>query len=220
MAHGLQRVAERGLWYPATCCNAVSIRITPGHNHFGSFTKSTDSKKHINFITAHSCPRTVTHTQRVHRQRRPLQSHVVEISLLSSRRNNSPADGPQSQFAQNRRLVRKANAMRWINYECCNGQWTHASHAIMTQQRHNALASHGFSTRWCPSAGHRALHGPVSTIMHNSGIKMRQSAGHTIYKYTMMYQTQQNFMFIIILRQHVSILIHSSSGASEIQILT
>jgi len=34
-------------------------------------------------------------------------------------------------------------------------------------------------------------------------------------------QTQQNFiMFIIVLRQHVSILIESSSGPSKIQILT
>ena len=34
-----------------------------------------------------------------------------------------------------------------------------------------------------------------------------------LYKYTMMYQTQPNFiMFIIVLGQHVSILIGSSSG--------
>ena len=50
----------------------------------------------------------------------------------------------------------------------------------MTQQRHNALASHGFSTQRCPSAGHRALHGPVSTITHNFGTQMCQSAGHTM----------------------------------------
>jgi len=38
---------------------------------------------------------------------------------------------------------------------------------------------------------------------------------------TMMYQTQQNFiMFIIVLGQHVSILIESSSSPSKIQILT
>jgi len=42
----------------------------------------------------------------------------------------------------------------------------------------------------------------------------------TIYKYTVMYQTQQNFMFIIVLGQHVSTLIESSSGPSKIQILT
>jgi len=37
-----------------------------------------------------------------------------------------------------------------------------------------------------------------------------------IYKYTMMYQTQQNFiMFIIVLGQHVSIPIESSSGPSK-----
>jgi len=30
-----------------------------------------------------------------------------------------------------------------------------------------------------------------------------------------MYQTQQNFMFIIVLQQHVSILIESSSGPSK-----
>ena len=36
----------------------------------------------------------------------------------------------------------------------------------------------------------------------------------------MKYQTQQNFMFIIVLGQHVSILIESSSGPSKIQILT
>ena len=37
----------------------------------------------------------------------------------------------------------------------------------------------------------------------------------------MMYETQQNFiMFITVLGQHVSILIESSSGLSEIQILT
>jgi len=36
-----------------------------------------------------------------------------------------------------------------------------------------------------------------------------------------MYQTQQGFtMFIIVLGQHVSILIESSSGPSKIQILT
>ena len=36
----------------------------------------------------------------------------------------------------------------------------------------------------------------------------------------MTYQTQQNFiMFIIVLGQHVSILIESSSGPSKIQIL-
>jgi len=36
-----------------------------------------------------------------------------------------------------------------------------------------------------------------------------------------MYQTQQNFiMFIIVLRQHVSILTESSSGPSKIQNLT
>ena len=35
------------------------------------------------------------------------------------------------------------------------------------------------------------------------------------YKYTMLYQTQHNFiMFIIVLGQHVSILIESSSGLS------
>jgi len=136
-------------------------------------------------------------TYRVHRQRRTLQSHVVELCLLSSSRNNSLADRSQSQFAQNKRLVRKANAMRWINYECSNEQWTHASHAIMTQQRHNALASHGFSTRWCPSAGHRALHGPMSTIMHNFGIQMCQSAGHTIYKYTMMSQSNTTKLYYV-----------------------
>ena len=37
-----------------------------------------------------------------------------------------------------------------------------------------------------------------------------------IYRYTMMYQTQQNFMFIIVLGQHVSILIESSSGTTKI----
>jgi len=37
----------------------------------------------------------------------------------------------------------------------------------------------------------------------------------------MMYQTQQNIiMFIIVLGQHVSILIESSSGPSKMQILT
>jgi len=37
----------------------------------------------------------------------------------------------------------------------------------------------------------------------------------------MMYQTQQNYiMFIIVLVQHVSILIESSSGPSKIQIIT
>jgi len=36
----------------------------------------------------------------------------------------------------------------------------------------------------------------------------------------MMYQTQQNFMFIIVLGQHVSILIESSSGPSKKQRLT
>jgi len=42
-----------------------------------------------------------------------------------------------------------------------------------------------------------------------------------LYKYTVMYQTQQNFiMFIIVLGQHVSILIESSSGPSKMQILT
>jgi len=41
------------------------------------------------------------------------------------------------------------------------------------------------------------------------------------YKYTLMCQTQQNFiMFIIVLGQHVSILTESSSGPSKIQILT
>ena len=46
-------------------------------------------------------------------------------------------------------------------------------------------------------------------------------AGH-IYKYTMMYQSStKNFiMFIIVLRQHVSILTESSSGPYKIQILT
>ena len=42
-----------------------------------------------------------------------------------------------------------------------------------------------------------------------------------MYKYKMMYQTQQNFiMFIIVLGQHVSILMESSAGPSKIQILT
>ena len=37
-----------------------------------------------------------------------------------------------------------------------------------------------------------------------------------VYKYTMMYQTQQHvIMFIIVLGQHVSILIESSSGPSQ-----
>ena len=37
----------------------------------------------------------------------------------------------------------------------------------------------------------------------------------------MMCQTQQNFiMFIIVLGQHVSIVIESSSGPSKVQILT
>ena len=38
---------------------------------------------------------------------------------------------------------------------------------------------------------------------------------HAIYKYTMMCQTQQNFMFIIVLGRYVSILIESSSGPSK-----
>jgi hypothetical protein len=66
-----------------------------------------------------------------------------------------------------------------INYECCNGQWTHASHAIMMQQRHNALDSHGFSTQWGPSAGHTALHSPVNILTHNFGTQFCQSAWHT-----------------------------------------
>jgi len=38
----------------------------------------------------------------------------------------------------------------------------------------------------------------------------------SIYKYTVMYQTQQNFiMFIVVLGQHVLILIESSSGHSK-----
>ena len=42
-----------------------------------------------------------------------------------------------------------------------------------------------------------------------------------MYKYTMKYQTQQNcIMFIIVLGQHVSVLIESSSGPSKKQILT
>jgi len=42
-----------------------------------------------------------------------------------------------------------------------------------------------------------------------------------MYTFTMMYQTQQNFiMFIFVLWQRVSILIESSSGPSKIQILT
>jgi len=42
-----------------------------------------------------------------------------------------------------------------------------------------------------------------------------------MYKYTMMCQTQQDFiMFIIVLGQHVSIIIESSSGPSKIHILT
>jgi len=42
-----------------------------------------------------------------------------------------------------------------------------------------------------------------------------------MYEYTMMYQTQHNFiMFIVVLGQHVSILTESSSGPSKIQILT
>ena len=36
-----------------------------------------------------------------------------------------------------------------------------------------------------------------------------------LHKYTMMCQTQQNFMFIIVLGQHVSILIESPSGPSK-----
>ena len=51
----------------------------------------------------------------------------------------------------------------------------------------------------------------IDTITHY-GVRM--------YKCAMTYQTQQNFiMFIIVLGQHVSILIESSSGPSKIQIL-
>ena len=48
----------------------------------------------------------------------------------------------------------------------------------------------------------------VSLYMQNTKIR--------IHKYIMMYQTQQNFiMFIIVLGQHISILIESSSGPSK-----
>jgi len=53
------------------------------------------------------------------------------------------------------------------------------------------------------------------------GIATQNAPNVAVYKYTMMYQTQQNFiMFIIALGQHVLILIESPSGPSEIQILT
>ena len=154
MACGLQRVAEGGLRYPASRCNTVSIRITTDQNHFGCLKKSTDSIKHINFITAHSYPR-CSNTHTAHTERRPLQSHAVDLSVSFRRvRTIRLQITHRARLSQNKRLVGKANAMRWINYECCNGQWTHAtSHEITMQQKHKALASHGFSSQWCQSAG-------------------------------------------------------------------
>ena len=180
MACGLQRAAEGGLRYPASRCNTVSIRITTDQNHFGCLKKSTDSIKHINFITAHSYPR-CSNTHTAHTERRPLQSHAVDLSVSFRRvRTIRLQITHRARLSQNKRLVGKANAMRWINYECCNGQWTHAtSHEITMQQKHKALASHGFSSQWCQSAGHTALRGSASSMTHNFGIQMCQSAGHT-----------------------------------------